>query len=77
MNNIINNIKTFSTNTFEKIKNFYSSHKKTSYFILIIFILLCYWIYKSFFVPAIPDQYITTKVEKGSIITSVSGTGQV
>ncbi len=60
-----------------KIKTFYLSHKKTSIIILIVFVLLCYWGYKKFFVAPAPTRYVTTIAQKGTIVSSVTGTGQV
>ncbi|MBU1727887.1 efflux RND transporter periplasmic adaptor subunit [Patescibacteria group bacterium] len=60
-----------------KIKSYIKTHKKTSIFILIIVIALSYWGYKKITSTSGDTRYVTAKVEKGTIISSVSGTGQV
>jgi HlyD family secretion protein len=60
-----------------KIRLYIKTHKKTSIFILILVIALGYWGYKKITDTSGETRYITAKVEKGEIVSSVSGTGQV
>ena len=60
-----------------KIKLYVFSHKVISIIILIAILLLGYWGYKKFTSTAGEIRYITAKVEKGTIIISVFGSGQV
>lgn len=69
-------MKNFITTVFLKIKDFYISHKKLSIVISILFVLIIYWAYKSFS-PSAPDQYVTSVVAKGTIVSSVTASGQV
>lgn len=64
-------------NYFQKIKLYISSHKVISIVVLIIILALGYWGYKKFTNTTGDIRYITAKVEKGTIIASVSGSGQV
>ena len=60
-----------------KIKTFIIGHKKTSAIITIIIMLLGYYGYKTFFKSAVVPTYVLSKVEKGTIVSSVTGSGQV
>ena len=62
---------------FQKIKTFVVSHKKTSIAILIAIIILGYFGYKTFFKAPTQTLYTTGTVEKGSVLVSVTGSGQV
>ena len=39
--------------------------------------IIGYWGYKKFFTPAVPTQYVTEAVVKGTVVESVTGSGQV
>ncbi len=62
---------------FNKIKSFVIAHKIISVFVLVVVIGLGYWGYKKFTSTSGEIRYVTAKVEKGTIVASVSGTGQV
>lgn len=59
------------------MKKYIVSHKKISIFILIVILAVGYWGYKKITDTSGENRYITSKVEKGNIIVSVTGTGQV
>lgn len=61
----------------QKIWTFVTLRKFTSAFIAILILIVGYYGYKSFFAPATPVKYVMTTVEKGTLTTSVSGSGQV
>lgn len=61
----------------KKIKLYIIAHKIISTIVLIALIGALYWGYKKFIGTTGDTRYITAKVEKGTIIASVSGTGQV
>jgi len=65
------------TNIFTKIKNFITTHKKTSIFILIVLILLGYWWYTKATSTTGETRYVTATASLGTIISSVTGSGQV
>ncbi len=60
-----------------KIKQFTKKHKIISLIIIIVLILITYLMLRVIFKQEVKAQYITRAVEKGTLITSVSGTGQV
>ncbi|MFA5936613.1 MAG: HlyD family efflux transporter periplasmic adaptor subunit [Candidatus Paceibacterota bacterium] len=60
-----------------KTKLYVFSHKKISIIALIIILLLGYWIYKKITSTAGETQYITATVQKGTIISSITASGQV
>ncbi|MBY0376495.1 biotin/lipoyl-binding protein, partial [Patescibacteria group bacterium] len=62
---------------FQKAKSFVLSHKIWSAIILIVALFFGHSIYAKITNTAGETRYIIGKVEKGSIVTSVSGTGQV
>jgi len=64
-------------NYLNKIKLYIVAHKKISIIVLIIILLLGFWIYKKVSNNSGEIRYVTSVVEKGTIISSVSGTGQV
>ncbi len=61
----------------KKIKSLIITNKKTSAVIMIAVFLLMYWGYKKITSTQGETRYVTAKVEKGNITTSVSGTGQI
>lgn len=64
-------------NCLNKIKLYIFSHKVISVIVLIIILALGYWGYNKFTSTTGDIRYITAKVEKSTIIASVSGSGQV
>lgn len=62
---------------FNKIKNWTFSHKKTSIVLFLILIFLGYKIFENFTNTSGDPKYILSSVSKGSIITTVTGSGQV
>ena len=62
---------------FNKIKLYVSAHKTLSVFILIIILLVGYWGYKKITNTSGETRYVLSAVTKGTIISSVAGTGQV
>jgi len=62
---------------FKKTKSYIVTHKTISVIILIVIVLISYWGYKKITNTSGETRYITSKVEKGTIIVSVTGTGQV
>ena len=64
-------------NYLNKIKLYIVAHKKISIVALIIILLFGYWGYKKITNTSGEIRYVTSVVEKGTIISSVDGTGQV
>jgi len=64
-------------NKFQKIKSWIVSHKKTSIVLALVLVFVVYKIYQNFTSTAGDPKYILTTVQKGSIITTVTGSGQV
>ncbi|MFA7252649.1 MAG: efflux RND transporter periplasmic adaptor subunit [Candidatus Paceibacterota bacterium] len=62
---------------FIKTKDYILKHKIISVLVLIVIIALGYWLIKSINSTDGEVSYITEPVKSGSIITTVSGTGQV
>jgi len=62
---------------FGKIRSFFILHKKTSILILLIIIGIGYYSYKKITDTSGQIKYVTTTVQKGTIIASVAGSGQV
>jgi HlyD family secretion protein len=62
---------------FSKIKSWAISHKKTSIVLILILAFLGYKIYQNFTNTSGQPKYIISFVKKGSIITAVTGSGQV
>ncbi|KKS04066.1 MAG: Efflux transporter, RND family, MFP subunit [Candidatus Nomurabacteria bacterium GW2011_GWC2_41_8] len=60
-----------------KIKSHVIAHKTISVVVLIIIISISYWSYKKITDTSGDIRYITAKVQRGTIISSVSGSGQV
>ncbi|MCX6751408.1 MAG: efflux RND transporter periplasmic adaptor subunit, partial [Candidatus Nomurabacteria bacterium] len=61
----------------KKTKLYFFSHKKTSVFMLILILILGYWGYGKITSTSAETQYVTTTVQKGTIISSVTASGQV
>ena len=59
----------------QKIKSFVLNHKIWSLIILLVIIISCYFIFRT--KTSTETRYVTSAVEKGSIVVSVSGSGQV
>ncbi|MDO8659138.1 MAG: HlyD family efflux transporter periplasmic adaptor subunit [Candidatus Parcubacteria bacterium] len=64
-------------NYINKIKSYIVTHKKISIVLLIVILGIGYWGYNKFTSTAGDTRYLTAKVEKGTIIASISGSGQV
>ncbi|OGI57528.1 hypothetical protein A3B85_01855 [Candidatus Nomurabacteria bacterium RIFCSPHIGHO2_02_FULL_37_13] len=62
---------------FNKIKLYIIAHKVISAVVLFVVLYGGYWGYKKFTSTVGETRYVTTKVERGIIVASVSGTGQV
>lgn len=62
---------------FEKIKKWVVSHKKTSILLLLLIIFVGYKIVGNVISTEGEVQYITARAERGSIVSSITGTGQV
>src|SRR3990167_2947787 len=60
-----------------KVKSHIIAHKIISSVVLITILALTYWGYNKLTSTAGYARYITAKVQKGSIVASVSGSGQV
>lgn len=60
-----------------KVKSYFVAHKVVSVVVLIVILLISYWGYKKITSTAGENRYVVAKVEKGTIVASVSGTGQV
>ena len=63
--------------TLSHIKSWSLKHKMYSTGILIIILIAGYYTYRALFVPATLPQYTLAAVRTGSIVQTVSGTGQV
>jgi len=73
MNPSKNNMK----NNYSKFRQYVVKHKKTSIAVAIILILVIYEIYKALFPASTVTTYVVEEVQKGSIVTNVTGSGQV
>ena len=73
MQNFLEKIKAF----IDKIKLYVIEHKIVSIIILAVILLLGYWIYGKITNTTGDTRYLTTKAEKGTVVASVSGSGQV
>ncbi len=69
----MNFIKSITTKVAENFRH----HKIRTFFVVIILALVVYGIYKTYFVAAAVPQYTLTAVRTGSIIQTVTGSGQV
>ncbi|HBA45679.1 hypothetical protein A2W67_01185 [Candidatus Nomurabacteria bacterium RIFCSPLOWO2_02_40_28] len=63
--------------TINKTKLYIIKHKVVCVFVLLVLATIGYWGYKKFTSTAGEIRYVTAKVEKGAIVVSVSGSGQV
>lgn len=61
----------------EKLKSYVVTHKITSILILVVVLALGHWGYTSLTSTSGETRYVTAVVQKGTIIASISGTGQV
>jgi len=61
----------------QKILDFIKTHKKITGTVLIAFIILGYYGYKTIFSTANEIRYVLAAVEKGQIVSTISGSGQV
>lgn len=59
------------------LKNIALTHKKTSILVAIVLLIVGYYSYKSLTSTASEVRYVTGSVEKGTIVSSITGTGQV
>ena len=64
-------------NSYSKVKQYSLTHKKTAVLIAIVLIFAIYEIYKALFSAGTITTYAVSNVEKGSIVTYVTGSGQV
>ena len=60
-----------------KIKSYFLAHKIISVIVLVAVLGGGYWGYNKLTSTALDTRYVTAKVEKGTIISSISGSGQV
>jgi HlyD family secretion protein len=60
-----------------KIKLFIGAHKITSIIVLVIIIAGSYWGYQKITSTSGDTRYVTANVQKGTVISSISGSGQV
>ncbi|HAS94991.1 TPA: hypothetical protein DCS99_01045, partial [Candidatus Wolfebacteria bacterium] len=61
----------------QHIKKYISAHKIISVTSIIVLALFAYWGYGKLTDTSTEPRYVTALTETGSIITSISGTGQV
>lgn len=59
------------------VKHFVFTHKIISIIILIIILVIGYWGYKKIFSNNTETRYVTTTVQQGTIISSITASGQV
>ncbi|HVY36151.1 MAG TPA: hypothetical protein VG982_02655, partial [Candidatus Paceibacterota bacterium] len=64
-------------NSFQKIKLYVRAHKKRSIFFAIIILFVGYLVIHAATKTPAQTEYVLSQVTRGSIISSVSGTGQV
>ena len=64
-------------NVFQNLKKISSKHRFLSFCGLIIIIIFVYYGYKSFFGASTSTTYFVDTVKKGTVISSVSGSGQL
>jgi HlyD family secretion protein len=64
-------------NFFTRVKTYISGHKIISIMILIIILLTGYWGYKKITNTSGETRYVMASVTKGTILSLISGTGQV
>ena len=63
--------------TIKQLSTNIRQHKIWSIIVFLIAVVLAYWIYASYFKEAVLPTYALTRVQNGSIIQSVSGSGQI
>ena len=69
-------MKKFIINIFNKVKTFWFNHKKLSIIILVLIVgLSSYLIFKKS--SNAETRYITYVVEKGNVVSTITGSGQV
>ena len=61
----------------EKIKTYIKTHKTTSIIVAILILILSYWTYGKITTPASVTRYVMGTASKATIISTVSGSGQV
>jgi len=64
-------------NLFSKTKGLVLKHKIISIIVLILLVGFGFWVYKYFFSATTITKYVLTKAEKGTIVSSLSSSGQV
>lgn len=69
--------KSMSKFKLNKIKNLFRAHKIISIISVVLLIVACYFGYKYFFASAKQTTYLVSEIKKGTIVTTVSGSGQV
>jgi HlyD family secretion protein len=65
------------SSVFGKIKRWFLDHKKVSFVLLLIFVFAGYKVYASSNSASAEPKYIISTAKKGTIVSSVTGTGQV
>lgn len=60
-----------------RIKKFAAAHKVASSIIVVVILGVAWWAKAAFFSPAAPTRYVLASVQNGTIIASVTGSGQV
>lgn len=61
---------------FSTLKTYFIAHKFIGSIVVIILIGLGYWGYKTYTAPNAAPRYVTAKVAKGTLIVSITGSGQ-
>ena len=64
-------------NNYLKFKQYVLKHKKTSIAVAIVLLVIIYELYKVIFPASTVTMYTVADVQKGSIVTNVTGSGQV
>jgi len=60
-----------------RIKNYAINHKVISAIALVVFLIILYWTYGKLTDTSGETRYVISAVERGTVITTVSGSGQV
>jgi len=60
-----------------KIFNYFLNHKVYSLIVLVVILLVSYFVWGKIFPASATVRYVTTKAEKGTLLSSITGTGQV
>ncbi len=63
--------------TAKKVKTYFLAHKAIGSIVVLVLLFGVYEIYKKYTAPSTAPRYVLATVTKGTITTSVSGTGQV